>query len=512
MTDSMEYWYQGFLHRHPDLSLRICQNVKKVRLTAQEDEARIAHYYTLLERYRHLPPEQVYAADETGLDGDGARRSKVVAVKGLKRPSQQQDSYREHTSLMHIGNAVGQSHPLIFIFKGKNKLDMDIVDTLPSTALVGVQEKGYFMGDHFINVLMHLNKYAVTARPLLFVIDGATAHLGEEAAQYALDHQIEILCMPSNLTHLLQVADVSLFRPFKQYWKSACKALKWQRTRCGEERSIKKTDIGPLVLKAWEAAMTPANVISGFRRAGIYPFDPLAYKKSHLKYEEDVTGMPLLLTPPSKALSQSCVLSSIVVALPLHAPPAPPPNTPCNTCGLTPRKHTLKRKLSTKNGVILTCEASQEQFRKIREEKEELERQKAERQREKVEKKRKREEEEEEKRKRREERAVKMAATVAVKQRRAEEKAAVRAAKAPGASIGTATVVTAVTDQENRNPNTERPLVILVSVDPPSLSSPAIPPLSSPPPPPPCPIVPVTAPTHQHGTRHATRVRDALPR
>lgn len=112
-----------------------------MRLTAQAEEENIAHYFRLLSHWTHLPPEQIYAADETGLDGDGARRAKVVAPTGMQRPVQEQDSYREHTSVLHIGNAVGDSLPMIWVFKSKTGIDDDIVHQLPDDAMFGCRRR-----------------------------------------------------------------------------------------------------------------------------------------------------------------------------------------------------------------------------------------------------------------------------------------------------------------------------------------------------------------------------------
>jgi hypothetical protein len=100
----------------------VSANVKKVRLTAQTEDKNIASYFNKLSDFKDLPPEQIYAADETGFDGDGARRATVLAPTNMQRPAQVQDSYREHTSLLHIGNAAGDSLPMIWVFKGKRVL------------------------------------------------------------------------------------------------------------------------------------------------------------------------------------------------------------------------------------------------------------------------------------------------------------------------------------------------------------------------------------------------------
>jgi hypothetical protein len=135
-ASTMVKWYRGFRRRHPAVTDRICQDISKQRITAQENEANVAHYFSLLRDYRDMPPTQIYAGDETGLDGDGSRRPRVLTQRGTLRVTQQLDSYHEHTSLMHIGNAAGDTLPIIFIFKGK-VLDQGVLTDMPAQALVG---------------------------------------------------------------------------------------------------------------------------------------------------------------------------------------------------------------------------------------------------------------------------------------------------------------------------------------------------------------------------------------
>jgi DDE superfamily endonuclease len=134
---------------------------------------------------------------------------------------------------------------------------------LPSDALVGVQESGYFIGENFLRVLQHIDQYAVSARPLLFIVDGCKGHIDLTAIDYARSKQINLLCLPSQTTHILQVADVALFGPFKRYWAAACNELKRDRARrdAGKERGIRRADIVPLVLRSWQLSMTEENVI-----------------------------------------------------------------------------------------------------------------------------------------------------------------------------------------------------------------------------------------------------------
>ena len=148
-----------------------------------------------------------------GLDGDGVRRELVLAPTSSPRVFRQQDSYREHTSTTHIGNAMGQSLPPVLCFEGK-LLDADIAEQVSQWdehALYGVQENGYFTNSHTLQLLQHIDQHAVKARPLLLILDGAKGHIDLDAAQFAVKRRIRILLLPSNCTHFLQVADVSVF-------------------------------------------------------------------------------------------------------------------------------------------------------------------------------------------------------------------------------------------------------------------------------------------------------------
>jgi len=305
-TGSLRYWYESFHARHPELTVRVAEVMSSSRLNAEAKEKNIAHFFTLLKAFSHLKPEQIYAADETGLDGDGSRVQHVIVPTNTSRVYRKGSSYREHTSITHTGNGKGESLPSMFMFKGKKQIDSVLVQQMEEYApksLYGIQENGYFTGVNTCDMLRHLDKHSLSPRPLLLIMDGATGHLDTEAAELAKTLNIDILLLPSHTTHILQVADVSIFHAFKAAWRAECakRRLEKRRTCVRGETGISKTDIIPLAVNAWDRAVTPSNVIAGFRRTGIYPYDPLAYKRtvaSHLR-TESLTGLPSLLSPQS---------------------------------------------------------------------------------------------------------------------------------------------------------------------------------------------------------------------
>src|SRR5665213_2559959 len=221
----MRFWYDGFLHRHPNITERWSTTQKKIRIDAEKNTAVIQHYYNLLSEYKDLPPQQKYAGDESGFDGDTSRCRKSVVPTGAPRPQQRGQSYTSHSAIMLIGNAAGDTIPGMIMLSGK-LFDPSYALQAPSNWMIGFQENGYFMAQHFLDVLSHLVNNAVKERPLLFIVDGAKAHVDVKALNYAIENKIHILCLPPNTTHFLQVHDVSVFGPLKQRWNMGCMELK----------------------------------------------------------------------------------------------------------------------------------------------------------------------------------------------------------------------------------------------------------------------------------------------
>lgn len=81
-------------------------------------------------------------------------------------------------------------------------------------------------------------------------------------------NRIHVLNLPAHTTHLLQVADISVFGPFKKYLRSVTALRHHQRNGY-----IQPQHVAALTKPAWEKAITRVNVITGFAKAGIVPFD-----------------------------------------------------------------------------------------------------------------------------------------------------------------------------------------------------------------------------------------------
>jgi len=109
-------------------------------------------------------------------------------------------------------------------------------------------------------------------RPQLLVLDGHDSHNFLELIDMAIENRIHIVEMPSHTSNWLQPCDRTLFKPLKDYYRSTAQELMSKFIGVVMGRS---TFTG-LFTTAWDKAMTEANIKSGFRSCGIFPFNPAA--------------------------------------------------------------------------------------------------------------------------------------------------------------------------------------------------------------------------------------------
>ena len=80
-----------------------------------------------------------------------------------------------------------------------------------------------------------------------------------------------MLSFPPHCSHELQPLDRTVFDPFKTFYNQGVD--NWMRQKENAGKSMTIGVIPSIVSYAFPKAMTPANIISGFRATGICPFD-----------------------------------------------------------------------------------------------------------------------------------------------------------------------------------------------------------------------------------------------
>ena len=140
-----------------------------------------------------------------------------------------------------------------------------------------------FLG-HFIR-----NVRSSKQRKVLLLLDNHSSHLSVNALKMAKDSGVIMLSFPPHCSHKLQPLDRSVFGPFKRCYNTF--AGSWMRDHPGAPMTI--SDVAGIAGQAFPVSVTPVNIMSGFRVAGVSPFNPYLFDNEFDFAPSYVTDRPL---------------------------------------------------------------------------------------------------------------------------------------------------------------------------------------------------------------------------
>jgi len=136
---------------------------------------------------------------------------------------------------------------------------------------------------------------------LLFV-DGHGSHINMRFLDWCIAHRILVAVYPPHSTHRLQPLDVSLFAPLAVYYSQQLDAFLHSSQGLS---TITKRDFFRLFWPAFNKTFTEANVLSGWRRTGLHPFEPEVILGIFKDKEQPVKASRPTSSSASSALSAS---------------------------------------------------------------------------------------------------------------------------------------------------------------------------------------------------------------
>ena len=227
-------------------------------------------------------PAQVYNMDETGMPLEH-RAPNIIAKKGKKKIRYRSTGNEAQITIVGCVNAVGNAIPPMIIYAAKTFNADWCKSDIPGTSYT-LSPKGWIDQELFKQWLnTHFLKHAVSAHPLLLLLDGHSSHYRPDSIEFAREEDIILFCRPPHTTQECQPLDVSVYRLLKIHWPEVCHEFLQENPG----RVVTKFDFSELFSKAWSRTMTPSNITNGFRKCGVYPFDPEAVKPSTIS-----SGLP----------------------------------------------------------------------------------------------------------------------------------------------------------------------------------------------------------------------------
>jgi len=231
-------------------------------------------YNTLFAAYEQhsYAPDHIWNCDEIGLHAGRNCGMRVIAKRGRKNVRKILPKSREWITILSCVNAIGSSIPRFYLFKGKTQLK-NYIQNCELGVCMAAHPHAWMTKELFLNWLCHF----ATSVPSgvspenihLLILDGHGSHMALQTIEETNIFGIDLLTLLPHTTHILQPLDVSVFRPFQNYFK--IERASWMSKNPGVE--VKRFELAELASKALKRALTPSNINVGFRRIGIWPLD-----------------------------------------------------------------------------------------------------------------------------------------------------------------------------------------------------------------------------------------------
>ena len=126
----------------------------------------------------------------------------------------------------------------------------------------------------FLNDTSHLRE---NGKRMLLIYDGYKSHVSLSVISMLMKENVLAYALPSHTSQITQPLDVAVFGPLKSFLKEEIRS-----TVMTSDRKIDIYEICQSFTRAYDRAMSPANIKAGFRATGIFPPDPQKFFSTRL--------------------------------------------------------------------------------------------------------------------------------------------------------------------------------------------------------------------------------------
>lgn len=257
------------------------------------DLREILHRYNLLNK-----PHCIFNVQEKEM-------SRNIFDKSF-HPQTSRQSDHPYTSSSHwmtilgAGNAAGMAIPPYLVFPGKRKHPYMTKGATPGSAST-ISQDGLsntsvlkeYLENHFLEYVP-----ARKEQQILLVLSGQMIDTSPYLLHWAKSHNIIMLIIPAHCSHFLQPLEVECYLPlWKRFESESHKMLRESHL------AVIQDTICQIACRAYNEGMCPINLHEGFRKTGIYPYNPAAIKTNFLLQTEVAILNQIALVPCNKSIT-----------------------------------------------------------------------------------------------------------------------------------------------------------------------------------------------------------------
>ena len=263
-------WFEGFMSRRQNLTLRKPQPLSYCKALCANKETIDDFFGKFGGLYGRLnlisKPMNIYNADETGVSVVH-KPGRVVAELGHSGVYSLCSAERGKThTVLSCVSASGFVLPPLMVYPWKKSVPDHLrLGAVPNT-LFSNSQSGWITKEIYLEWFKWFVQSIPPACPVLLIQDGHASHISIEFIELARDNGVHLLCLPAHTIHILQPIDVGVFKSFKSHFSKACSGYLSKHPG----RVITTDVIASLVAEAWPNLFTLVNILSGFRKCGIF--------------------------------------------------------------------------------------------------------------------------------------------------------------------------------------------------------------------------------------------------
>lgn len=285
-------WFKLFLARHPEISVRVPETLTQSR--AKVTEVGLRMWFKEMEDYfckENLKdvlkdPQRIYNCDEAAFLLC-PKTGKVLAPRGCKDVYEiVQGSDKESLTVLMTVRADGVVCPPFIVYPYV-RLPSELVNNSPKSWGLGKSKSGWMNGETFYefiaNIFFPWLQQNQVDLPIILFMDGHKSHLTLHLSKFCAENGIILIALPPNSTHIMQPCDVSLFKVMKLKWKQL--VHEWRVSN--SHKAVTKITFAKM-FEGVVRSISSECISNGFRRCGLYPFNPDAvdYSKCDKLTEE----------------------------------------------------------------------------------------------------------------------------------------------------------------------------------------------------------------------------------
>ncbi|PZD39774.1 DDE-1 domain containing protein [Pyrenophora tritici-repentis] len=291
-------WPQAFRRRHPQLKSR---NNRPMPWERHDNSIydKVVHWFDVIKEElcrSDVLPENAYNMDETGIMLSMLGSVKVLVGKDDRRDYRGTGTKRTMVTAIECVSASGEYlNPMIIWPASTHRSNWT---TYPTPGwFYALSETGY--NDSFISlewikeVFDPQTKARANGKPRILICDGFGTHETLEVLEFCFENNIILCRLPSHTSHKTQPCDVSVFGPLKTAYRDEV-----ERRYRGGLTNVNKEHFTAIYSCAREVGMTKKNILAGWAKTGLFPFNPSRVLRDIVK-----PGAPLTIQLPCEVES-----------------------------------------------------------------------------------------------------------------------------------------------------------------------------------------------------------------